>query len=646
MRRLFALAFSNRIYPILLFFTLIAGLLFTLFTQLEMLSLGIITKKGPDVFELFGNKEKTPTSPSKTISLQQIETKFSEIDTNNSGTIDSQKIETYLAEKQKLGVVDQALSYLQKTFPLEKHVSILIITLLSISLFKAIMLFLYRFGVRYFSIQISKSVRSEYFEHIQKLPMSFFQQHNIGALSSRAVNDGYIIADGINSTVVNYIQTPFAFISTLTVCFFISWKLSCLIFLGFPFLIIPIVIIARRIRGLAKQLQKKQEAFSSVLVEYLSGVQTMKLYGLESFSLKKYEEQNLAMADLEVHTARYDNSSRPILHVIGMICLSLVLVVGLWFLNLPLYEVLFFCGLLSAVYEPIKKFADENGRIQRGLAAADRLFDVLDRPIEKKSDIQLLQNCNFTQAITFQNVSFSYENDSRIVLSDLSFSLPKGKTVALLGATGSGKSTIISLLTRLFDPTEGTIYIDSTPLHSINPETARKLFAVVPQKTFLIHDTVKENIRFGRNFTDEEIIQAARAAHAEEFILSLPNTYDTVLLEAGKSLSGGQQQRLAIARALVKKAPVLILDEATSALDPVSESLIKKTLFALKGTTTQLIIAHRLSTIEDADFIIVLHQGKKVCEGTKEELLRSCPYFQLLWKAYESSHDRKSFLMK
>ena len=646
MRRLFSLAFSNKLYPLLLFLTLLAGLFFTLFTQLEMLSLGIITKKGPDVFELFGGQKERVPNTSKTISLEQIEKKFEEIDLNKDGTIDQQEIKEYLASTKRMGVVDGVLDYLQKVFPSEKQVSVLVITLLSISLMKALMLFIHRFGVRYFSIQISKNVRTNYFTHLQNLPMSFFQQHNIGALSSRAVNDGYIIADGINSSLVNYVQTPFALISTLIVCFTISWKLSCLIFLGFPFLVIPIVIIAKRIRSLARQLQKKQEAFSSVLVEYLSGVQTMKLYGLETFSLKKYEEQNEAMADLEVHTARYDNSSRPILHVIGMICLALVLVIGLWFLGLPLYEVLFFCGLLSAVYEPIKKFAEENGRIQRGLAAADRLFDVLDRPIEKKKEKELLPTCRFTESISFQNVSFSYEEDSRVVLSDLSFSLPKGKCVALLGATGSGKSTIISLLTKLFDPTKGHILIDQTPLDTIAPEAARSLFAVVPQKTFLIHDSVKENIRLGRPFSDLEVYQAAKLAHADEFITSLPRGYDTILLEAGKSLSGGQQQRLAIARALIKKSPVLVLDEATSSLDPVSEGLIKQTLLSLKGSTTQLIIAHRLSTIEEADFIIVLHQGQKVGEGTKEELLRSCPYFQLLWKAYESSHDRKSFSNK
>lgn len=638
MRRLFALAFSSRFRIAIMSLVLVTGLLFTIFTQLEMLSLGIITKKGPDVFELFGEPVRD-SSKAKAISLQEVEARFSEIDTNKDGIIDSHEIEEYLAETKRDGIVDRALHFLQKKLPINQHVSILIAVLLSVSLCKALMLFCYRFGVRYFSIQMSKDVRSRYFDHLQQLPMTFFQKHNIGALSSRAVNDGYIIADGINSTLSNYLQTPFAFFSTLAICFAISWKLSCLIFFGFPFLVIPIVVIARRIRRLARQLQKKQEAFSSVLVEYLSGVQTIKLYDLETFSSKKYEEQNEAMAALEIRTARYDNSSRPVLHIIGMFCLAFVLLTGLWVLGLPLYEVLFFCGLLSAVYEPIKKFAEENGRIQRGLAAADRLFEVLDQKGIERSDVLLKTSCRFEKAIVFDKVCFSYQEDHRAVLSDLSFTIPKGKTVALLGATGSGKSTIISLLTRLFDPTRGQIRIDDVGLETIAPATARELFAVVPQKTFLIHDTVRENIRFGRPYTEDEVRQAARLAHAEEFILNLPEQYDTVLLEAGKSLSGGQQQRLAIARALIKKTPVLVLDEATSALDPVSEQLIKKTLFSLRGKTTQVIIAHRLSTIEDADYIIFLHQGQKVGEGTKEELLVSCEQFELMWKVYAKQHQ-------
>jgi ABC-type multidrug transport system fused ATPase/permease subunit len=642
MRRLFSIAFSKRIYLFILILTIFAGLLFTLFTQLEMLSLGIIAKKGPDVFELFGKEAKGTLVSTKSITLDQMEQRFLEIDTNKDGSIDPKKVETFLAQKKREGVVDQVLDFLRKKLPIEKHVSILIIALLSVSFLKALTLFLYRFSIRCFSIEISKNVRELYFAHLQELPMSFFQKHNIGALSSRAVSDGYMIADGINSALVNYIQTPFAFLSTVAVCFAISWKLSCLIFFGIPFFIVPILFIAKRIRKLAKQLQKKQESFSSVLVEYLSGVQTIKLYGLEAFSLKKYQEQNDAMASLEIRTARYDNSSRPILHAIGMLCIACVLLVGLWVLKLPLYEILFYCGLLNAVYEPIKKFAEENGRIQRGLSAADRLFEVLDHPVAEKKTEELITQFPFEKEISFQNVSFSYEDDPRPVLSELTLTIPKGKTVALLGATGSGKSTIISLLTRLFDPTSGQIFIDKNPLNSIHIQEVRDFFAVVPQRTFLIHDTVRENIRFGRNFTDQEILAAAKLAHADEFIQDLPQKYDTLLLEAGKSLSGGQQQRLAIARALIKKTPVLILDEATSALDPVSEQLIKNTLFSLKGKTTQLIIAHRLSTIEDADLIIVLHQGKKVGEGTKEELLQNCPHFQQLWKAYEHSHINKN----
>jgi ABC-type multidrug transport system fused ATPase/permease subunit len=459
--------------------------------------------------------------------------------------------------------------------------------------------------------------------------MSFYQAHNIGGLSSRTVTDAYVIADGINSALVNYLQTPFAVISTLGLCFAISWKLSCVVFLGIPLLIGPIVFIARRIKRLSKQLQTKQEAFSSVLVEYLRGIQTIKLYAMEDFSLKKYQEHNDAMAHLEIRSARYDISARPVLHAIGMVFLITALLFGLWGLQLPLHEVLFFCALLIAVYEPLKKFAEENGRIQRGIAASERLHEVLELRPAIQDEHEAKTNIPFEESLNFKDVTFSY--GEKPVLSSVSFSVKKGEMVAIVGSTGGGKSTTISLLTRLFEPQEGSITIDSVPIQQYTQKSLREFFAVVPQRPFLFHDTVAENIRYGRQYNDESVRQAARLAHAEEFILKLPQQYNSLLAEAGKTLSGGQQQRIALARALIKQAPILVLDEATSSLDTASELHIKSVLKELKGTTTQIVIAHRLSTIEDADRIIVIEEGKKVGEGTKEELLRGCPAFQRLW---------------
>ena len=632
MGRLLKIAFSKVMYRYLLVFTLVSALGFTLATQCEMFTLGIITRKGPDFFQLFGSGDH-PTS----VSHEELTERWDELDEAKKGVVTTNDVSQYMQTHDKGGLVDKGINTISRYVPIDRSIWALVIVIASVSIFKALTLFAYRFGTKLFAIHIGKDIRQQYFEHIQGLPMSFYQEHNIGALSSRAVNDGYMIADGVNSMLVNYFQTPFALISTLSLCFAISWRLSCVVFLGLPMLIGPIIFIARRIRRLSRQLQKKQEAFSSVLVEFLSGVQTIKLFAMEDFSLKKYREHNHAMAELEIRNARYDISSRPVLHTIAMVFLVTVLLFGLWGLGLPLHEVLFFCGLLSAVYEPVKKFAEENGRIQRGAAACDRLYEVLDLPPGIQDDCDAKEEVSFSKALTFDNVSFRYADHGN-VLSCVSFEVKKGEMVAIVGPTGGGKSTIVSLLTRLFEPQSGVIAIDGLPIRQITQKALRDFFAVVPQKPFLFHDTVRENIRFGRSFSDEAVRCAAKRAHAEEFICDLPQGYDTLLAEAGKSLSGGQQQRLAIARALIKESPILVLDEATSSLDTSSESQIKLALRELKGSVTQIVIAHRLSTIEDADRIIVIDRGQKVGEGTKEELLQTCPIFQQLWMPRASSN--------
>ena len=626
MKRLLSIAFSKGAYRCLFLFTLISALGFTVATQMEMFSLGIITRKGPDFFELFG-KGSHPS----TVSYTEVQSRWDELDKGGTGVVSREEVTQYMDTHKNGGVIDRGIDMINRFLPINTSVWALVIVILTVSLFKAITLFLYRFGTKLFAINIGKDLRQEYFEHIQSLPMSFYQAHNIGALSSRAVNDGYIIADGINSTLVNYFQTPFAVISTFSLCFVISWQLSSLVFLGFPLLVGPIIFIARRIRRLSRQLQKKQEAFASVLVEFLSGIQTIKLFAMEHFSLKKYRENNEAMAALEIRSARYDISARPVLHTIGMFFLVTVLLFGLWGLCLPLHEVLLFCGLLSAVYEPIKKFAEENGRIQRGAAACDRLYEVLDLHPSIHDEKDAKEDISFSQTLSFDNVSFSY-GEQPSVLSSVSFTVRRGEMVAIVGPTGGGKSTIVSLLARLFEPQQGTIAIDGVPIQQFTQRALRDFFAIVPQRPFLFHDTVRENICFGRAFNEEAVQYAAKQAHAEEFICALPSGYETFLDEAGKSLSGGQQQRLAIARALIKQAPILVLDEATSSLDPVSELHIKMALRELKGNFTQIIIAHRLSTIEDADRIIVIDEGKKVGDGTRDQLLESCPTFKRLWK--------------
>jgi ABC-type multidrug transport system fused ATPase/permease subunit len=430
--------------------------------------------------------------------------------------------------------------------------------------------------------------------------------------------------------MINYIQAPFTILTTLGVCFYLSWQLSLVIFFGLPMIVIPVIFVTRKVKRITRQLQRNQERFTSVLIDFLAGIQTVKVFAMELFSFKKYKEQNDQMANLETKTAKYDLLTRPVLHTITTICLATVIIVGLHLLHMKVSELVVFVGLLHLFYEPVKKFADENANIQKGVVAAERMFEVLDiQPqIQDLPDAKELKT--FEKAIEFKNVWFRYED--KWILKDLSFTVKKGETVALVGGTGVGKSTIVQLIPRLYDIQKGEIEIDGKPVKSYTQKSLREQISFVPQKPFLFFDTIAANISYGRPFSKEEIIQASKRAHAHEFIKKLPQTYDTMLAETGKNFSGGQQQRLAIARALVKNAPILILDEATSSLDAVSENNIKMAIRELHGEITQILIAHRLSTIEYADRIIYLHEGQKLAEGTKEELLESCPEFRLMWE--------------
>lgn len=620
MKLLLKAALLNRAHYFLLIFTLLALFCLTIGSQLEMLALGVIAKAGPDIFALFGSDH---------LKLEDVATKWSSIAGAN-GEITKQSAGAYLAHADGLNLLQKVNAFLDAHFQISEHLLSLAAVLVCVAVFKAIALFFSRYTTQLVAIYVSRDLRQKYFEHIQSLPMSFYQQYPIGSLSTRAVGDAGVIASSINSALINYIQTPFALLSTLTTCILISWKLSLVIFIGFPLILGPMIFIAKKIKMLAKQMQRNQEGFASVLIDFLSGVLTVKVFAMEEFSLKKYREQNEKMAHLEERSARYGLASRPILHTISSLFFAAVIVLGLYVFHMGASELLVFCGLLYIFYEPIKKFAEENNQILRGVAAVERMYEVLDLKSAIVDSENAITCTGLSKEIEFRNVSFRYKEEW--ILRNLSFSVKHGETVAIVGPTGAGKSTIVQLLPRLYDVDEGSILIDGLPLQAYTQKSLREQIAFIPQKPFLFLDTIKHNIAFGRDFTDEEIQDAAKRAYAEEFIEKLPKKYDEELAESGKNLSGGQQQRLAIARALIKRAPILVMDEATSSLDAVSESKIKEAISQLHGSVTQIIIAHRFSTIEHADKIIYLEEGKKVAEGTRQTLLEICPNFRRMWE--------------
>ncbi|MFY7843461.1 MAG: ABC transporter ATP-binding protein [Rhabdochlamydiaceae bacterium] len=606
------------------FFTL---LLLTIASQMEMFSLGVLSNNSVDFFEMFNS------GSSQIVELKDVKESWPLIDKEGKGYISKEQAVFYLRDKQKsFNPLNSAIIALQCRFGVVHNIKAMVLVLLGVAIFRAVGLFASRYTTQLLAIRVSRDLRQQYFEHIQSLPMSFYQKHNIGSLSSRVVGDATQIASSINSCVVNYLQSPFTVLSCLIFCCFLSWQLSLLVFLGMPMIVVPIILLARRVKGVSRQLQLNQEKFASVLIDFLAGIQTVKIFGMELFSLKKYKEQNDRMALLEGKTAKYALMSRPVLHAITTFCVASVVIFGLYTLKMPLSELIVFCGMLQLAYEPVKKFADENANIQKGVVAAERMFEVLNLKslildVPEAKDIT-----SFKESIEFDHVWFGY-NEKDWILKDVSFAVRKGEKVAILGETGAGKSTIVQLIPRLYDVQKGEIRIDGKPLKSYTQKSLRSLMAFVSQKPFLFLDTISANISVGNNYSQSEIEKASHKAHAAEFVENMEGKYESVLLEGGQNLSGGQQQRLAIARALVRNCPILILDEATSALDNLSEIKIKEAIASLESDVTQIIIAHRLTTIEHVDRIIYLEKGRKVAEGTKEELLVSCPGFKKSWEA-------------
>lgn len=630
MRILIQVIFTSKKYLSLLVFVIISLFALVITNQMEMCSLGMLSRQGVDFFSLFGKKDNA-------ISFQDVQAVWPEISQGES-SITPVLANAYLHKKKKHKLLEKFFyKFNRRDSEVETLQSILWV-IVWVAILKAICLFISRYSLQVFCIRISRDLREQYFAHIQTLPLSFYQKYDIGSLSTRIVNDSSQIARSFNSLLINYIQTPISIVASICGCLLISWKLSLIIFIGLPSLVIPIIVVTKKVKKITRQLQKNQESFVSVLLDLLSGIQIIKAFRMEAFSLEKYRSQNNQMAHLEKKSAKYDLLTRPILHTVTTLCIALIFLLGLHILALELSEIIMFCGLLYLFYEPIKKFTEENMNVQKGVVAAERLLEVLQIQPKVKDQDNAIDIIDFHSTLEFNNVWFRYEN--RWVLKNISFSIKKGEVVAIIGTTGSGKSTLVQLIPRLYEPERGKILIDGKPLHTYTKKSLRKIISFATQNPFLFCDTIRNNICHGNPYSINEVEDAARQAYADEFIQEMPHKYATLIAERGKNLSGGQKQRIAIARALVRQAPILILDEATSSLDVISEGYIKDAIRELRGQCTQIIIAHRLSTIEDADRIILLQKGEIIAQGHYKELLVSSPEFQLLWKV----HYKKAFI--
>ncbi|WP_345071398.1 ABC transporter ATP-binding protein [Hymenobacter fastidiosus] len=494
---------------------------------------------------------------------------------------------------------------------------------------------------RYLSLRILAQVRArvistlrrDLYHRIIGLPLSFFGGERKGDLMSRFTSDVQEVETSVVNTLTAVVQEPLKIISFFALLFYISVPLTLFTLVLLPISGVLIAGVAKRLRTQAKQSQKTLGTMLSVIDETLGGIRVIKAFNAQPYIKDKFEDQN----DQYARTSRAMDNTRDLASPFSEFA-GVTVVAGLLYFGGTLIfggqsgldgeTFIGYVVLFSQVLTPAKALSSSFGNIQRGLVAGERILSIIDTEpaIRDQPDAQVLPP--FRQQIELRNLQFSYGDQP--VLQDINLIIPKGKTVALVGPSGGGKSTLADLLPRFYDPTGGQILIDGHEVRDCTIHSVRDQMGIVTQESILFNDTIFNNIRFNTEATEEEVMEAARIANAHEFIIKTPEGYQTTIGDRGSRLSGGQRQRLSIARAILRNPPILILDEATSALDTESEKLVQEALTRLMQNRTSLVIAHRLSTIQHADEIIVLQHGRIVERGTHDDLLRGGGLYQRL----------------
>ncbi|MFU2114909.1 lipid A ABC transporter ATP-binding protein/permease MsbA [[Pasteurella] aerogenes] len=473
--------------------------------------------------------------------------------------------------------------------------------------------------------KVVMTMRRRLFKHLMYMPVSFFDQNSAGKLLSRITYDSEQVANSSSNSLTTIVREGAYILSLLGVMIYTSWQLSVVLFIIGPIIAVLIRVVSKTFRRLSKNMQNSMGELTSTAEQMLRGHKVVLSFGGQIIEEKRFNAVSNDMRRKGMKMTVADAISDPIVQIIASFALSAVLYLAtlpeIMSQNLTAGSFTVVFSSMLAMMRPLKSLTNVNANFQRGMAACQTLFAILDMEMEKDKGTYHVEKAKGN--LRFNNVSFAYEGKDERALNHISFSVPAGKTVALVGRSGSGKSTIANLVTRFYDIQEGEITLDDINIQDYRLTNLRENCAVVSQQVHLFNDTVANNIAYAAQdkYSREDIIKAATAAHAMEFIEKLPQGLDTLIGENGASLSGGQRQRLAIARALLRDSPVLILDEATSALDTESERAIQSALEELQRDRTVLVIAHRLSTIENADEILVIEHGEIKERGNHQQLL-------------------------
>ena len=502
-------------------------------------------------------------------------------------------------------------------------------------LIKNLFVFCYQYLMSDLSQAVMRDIRYQLYAKIQDLSLDYFSKKRTGELISRITHDVNVVENAVSYGLTDLFRQSFMILLFVTIAFSIYPKAAFLMLVVFPLIGIPMAQIGRRLRKISKGTQEKMADINTLLLETISGIKLVKAFGTEQYEKDRFKAKNHDYYKLRMKSIKRLVVIPPITEMFGALCgVAVILWMGKVVMSggLSFGVFILFFGSIMSIISPIKKLGNVHALIQQALAANERIYDVLDAQITVKEKPNAIAIGELKGSIEIKNVDFHYAQNSGIVLKNINLEVCKGEIVAIVGPTGTGKTTLVNLIPRFYDPVKGVVTIDGIDVRNVTLRSLRKQIGIVTQETILFNDTVMANIAYGyAEATDAQIQAAAEMAFAHQFVVKMPSGYNTLIGDRGFRLSGGEKQRLAIARAILKNPPILILDEATSQLDSESERYVQEALDRLMKGRTVIAIAHRLSTVQKADKIVVLEHGRIIGQGGHEELLKGCPLYNRLY---------------
>jgi len=510
---------------------------------------------------------------------------------------------------------------------------ILPVIVIVLYLLKGVAMYGQRYLMAYIGQRIVANIRRDLYFHLQDLDLSYFYKNSTGAILSRLINDVNLLRGAVSGAVTSLLRDFFTIVGLIFVVFYRNWQLACIAMIILPIAVYPIVAFGRKFFKFSTRSQETIGDLSMLIHEAITGIRIVKAFGMEDYEKDRFSVENERLFRIYMKIQKVRALSSPVMETLGGLGIAAIIWIG-GFQVLKGHATpgtfFSFMTALFMLYQPIKKINKSNSVVQEGLSAARRIFDVMDiQPLVTEAPDAIEFSPDW-KTLAFDHVGFAY--DEEMALKDITFRVKRGEMVAFVGKSGSGKSTLLNLIPRFHDVTEGRITFDGTDIRRFRISSLRAQVAMVTQEIILFNDTVRNNIAYGdQDVPMEKIIEASKLANAHDFIVKLPQGYDTIIGEKGVKLSGGERQRISIARAMLKNAPLLILDEATSSLDAEAEVEVQKGLNNLMASRTVLVVAHRLSTVVGADRIYVLENGRIVEEGTHQSLFTASGHYRQLF---------------